>query len=336
MNFFRTVVALCSGVRVFPALARGPAWRALLHVFLTMALVSILVAALTSFASCGTVAQRADRFFKETGGIAIRNGELFFLDSPDKAQLFTMSEDFRIAAYPRRTFHLSDMQSIPGDRGLFFLPKMLYFWMRVEPDSFQVVSVRPEELQALFFPSSENAETLSSFYDAIQSRQRAPVSGAELCQTMATSMTSPQEAAVGTASSSDSAGTQSETFIFKDPGAAVQIVLAVNCAQTFMTYFLKPLLLIVMTVFFFSLVQYLRAGVLPKRIGYSAALNVSAYAVIPPYLIASLFSVLSLPWPSFDMAFLIAYFLYQMFAYVTVLRDLNPTGPGGRNDMDGF
>lgn len=354
MNYFRTVWTLCSGTRSFPALARGSSWRAVLYVFLTMALLSLLLAFLSTFASCASVSERARRFFAETGGVEIRDGEFSFKNSPEKAQIYTMSEDFRIACYPGRTFELRDMQAIPGEYGLFFLPKMLFFWMRADADSFQILSVRPDEAATLFSPERQETASAPSLFNAIAARQNKPVTGVELCRLMAENMASasPQEPASppsvsnGTAPSVSNEKTETEPvsgvsgkgkndFLFDSPAAAIQIVLAVNWTRVFAAYFIKPLLLVVMTLFFFSLVQYLRAGVLPKRISYGAALNVSAYSVIPPYLLASLLSALSLPWPSFDMAFLIAYFLYQMFAYVAVLRELNPPGTG-RNDADGF
>ncbi|MBR6240074.1 MAG: hypothetical protein IKQ82_01305, partial [Lentisphaeria bacterium] len=88
-------------------------------------------------------------------------------------------------------------------------------------------------------------------------------------------------------------------------------------------------------VFLVSLIQYLRASTLPKGVVFRNVITIMVYSTFPAQIFATLFDAAGGGrFISFQLLFLFVFFFYQLFAFRTVLKKLNPQL--GSKDQDGF
>ena len=90
-----------------------------------------------------------------------------------------------------------------------------------------------------------------------------------------------------------------------------------------------------MLVFLVSLIQYLRASTLPKGVVFRNVLTIMIYSTFPAQIFATLFDAAGGGrFISFQLLFVFVFFFYQLFAFRTVLKKLDPHF--GSKDQDGF
>ena len=111
--------------------------------------------------------------------------------------------------------------------------------------------------------------------------------------------------------------------------------LSVLSAIVLIKTFGRNLLEIVLLVFLVSLIQYLRASTLPKGVVFRNVLTIMIYSTFPAQIFATLFDAAGGGrFISFQLLFLFVFFFYQLFAFRTVLKKLDPKF--GSKDQDGF
>ena len=151
----------------------------------------------------------------------------------------------------------------------------------------------------------------------------------------------PESAGIGKNDGSDTE--QSSAGIAGDEDSAIRITgsqlassaLSLLTAIILMTTFGRNLFQAGLIVLLVSLLQYLRASTLPKGMIYRNVLTIMVYSTFPAQIFATLFDAAGGGrYLSFQILFVIIFFVYQLFAFRAVMNKVCPQPERKDDDFD--
>lgn len=330
MNFFSIFLSLCSGVSIFPKLAARPLRFAFFHLFLLVLLCTLGVAAARCFHRSGMIEETTERFFSRTGEIGITEDRLFLTKNPELTRSYTAG-DFRFDYFADAAdFTPEALQESRSDFNLIFFSTGVAFRMKdpADPDAprFRLVLCTPKVL----FKVLKEGVLESDELDSIARDRDRVLTFSEVYETIRARLLACDE-------HKEPEHAEKDHVIrigAKDVTSRVCLMLALVSSLFFLT---EVIMVLFLSITFFSLAQMLRSAPEPGKIPFKALLITTIYATFPPLLIASLAQALELSFPPFQMIFFVAFFLYQIFAFRSVFQSFDhpsdslPGGPGPEN-----
>lgn len=316
MNFFRILFALCSGTGIFPRLAGSSLWRVFLHLFFLILLCCIGEATAFHFIHSPRIKAVAARFFEQTGPFILTPEEIRPEKDPALSRSYKLSRILRFDYFANE----ADLKAskFPDGReqfGILCLPCGAAFWSAdfEDPDSgrYRAVYIPSPLVYGMFSgkdsPSADSLIRLSRGKDRVYTADELK----SVIEKEFASFSPVKPAAAG------------QTFAVHEDEIAMQADMLAS-AFNLAFYLTEVLMLLAVTLFFFTLAQYLRARIPALRIPLKAIIATTVYASFPPLLAATFFRALELHFLSFQTVFFISFFAYQLFAFNTVFQHFNP------------
>ena len=232
--------------------------------------------------------------------------------------------------FPGETFTRKDFnEDSPDDFGFIVLPGGVASWSGLVWDGENIFSAAILPADAMYAALSGDTEGAAP--QKLLNSPWAFYSGKGLVETLKNDIGAPLPPAQAEGAKDAPArepvaitGTQLGT-------GALSVLSAIVLIKTFG----RNLIEITLLVFLVSLIQYLRASTLPKGVVFRNVLTIMIYSTFPAQIFATLFDAAGGGrFISFQLLFVFVFFFYQLFAFRTVLKKLNPQF--GSKDQDGF
>lgn len=305
MQFFRTIIAVCSGPSVFPALMNRNPFRAVFHLFLLSILLALVIAGfrIADLREGRAVISKAlsDYF----SAVVIKDDTVYPAKHADQPKTFILTRSLRLDYLPESAKALKNMERWRERSGIIWTPRGFLLWSSVEGEQEKYVLI------PLPLPSRSMVSILP-----LSSISTAPVSAQEIENYVQKNYYGMEEKA----DSKEKPLTFSVPYLVSTVSVVYNFFIGISA---FSGLFFSSL----MITFLFAGAQSLFTPKGEKKVGFPRLMTIMVYAAFPPLIIASLFTALSLPLFGFQTVFFITFFIYQMLAFSAVHRYLNPPPP---------
>ena len=309
MNLIETAGKLCAGPKSFPELIRkNSPLRALWHFFILVGLMGLLSAGINSCRINPEMATACREIFKVTGGFSLSEKGLFSLQTPGKEKRIhiIMSHNDLIFDYlPAGELTVKQLEETAekAPMGIMALPKGLISWNLVPQE-------KDREIRFMVFPAA--------FFREMKDIRFGVRSSEELVKLLREDFTMKKGEKL-------SLRKTMPPFTCKDPEVISRSLGAISSLMFFFLFLGGTILFVLLTVFFFALVQRFRM----RSITFGQNFTLMLYAAFPGVLAGTLYAVLELPFLDFQSVFLIVFFIFQLFACAEVYRDCQNGGSAG-------
>ena len=258
---------------------------------------------------------------EEIGAFVITPEKLSFQKDPNTPRRLKLPY-IMLEYYPGHTFNTEDCNiGRTSDFGITILPGGLASWgaMNWKGEDIFVADLLPAS---------------GLFAQLVSGEQPAPnwemYSGPGLAETLAKDFTAP-------AAAPESAGKEEpeKSSVTITGSQAARSALSLLTAVLLLGTFGRNLFQAGLIVLLVSLVQYLRASTLPKEIAYRNVLTIMVYSTFPAQIFATLFDAAGGGrYLSFQILFVIIFFVYQLFAFQAVVKKVCPQPERKDDDFD--
>lgn len=306
MQFFRTLIAVCSGPSVFPGLMNRNPFRAVFHLLLLCVLLALVISAfrIAGFREPERVISRA--LTGQFGSVVVRDGTVLPEKNAKQAKSFILTRSLRLDYLPDSAAALKNMGRWRERTGIIWTPRGFLLWGAVEGETAGYVLI----------PMPLPSRTALALVPSLNGISSAPLSAPEIERYVRKNYYGGEKPLEGA----------EKTLVFPIPETVAAISSACHVfigVTAFAGLFFSSL----MITFLFAAAQSLFTPKGAKRPAFPRLMTIMVYAAFPPLIIASLFTALSLPFFGFQTVFLITFFIYQMLAFSAVYRHLNPPPP---------
>ena len=320
-GFLATTFRLCAGTQVLTEIYTSSPVRAIWRFFLLTVVCAILAAVVGTLVQRGAFERAGKALDEEIGAFVITPEKLSFQKDPDTPRRLKLPY-LMLEYYPGHTFNTEDCNiGRTSDFGITILPGGLASWgaMNWKGEDIFVADLLPA--------SGLHAQLVSG-------EQPAPnwemYSGPGLAETLAKDFTS-------SASVPESAGKEEpeKSSVTVTGSQAARSALSLLTAVLLLGTFGRNIFQAGLIVLLVSLVQYLRASTLPKEIAYRNVLTIMVYSTFPAQIFATLFDAAGGGrYVSFQIIFVIIFFVYQLFAFQAVIKKVCPQPERKDDDFD--
>ena len=326
-GFITTTLRLCAGTKVLTEIYDSSPARAIWRFFMLTILCSILAAVVGTLVQRGAFERAGKALDEEIGAIVVTPEKVVFEKDPDVPRRFRLPY-ITLEYYPGNTFDSEDFNAgRTSDFGIVILPGGLASWSMVDWKDEDIFSASLLSAPVLYGWLSEEKN------GAPANLAGTPLwelySGPGLAETLKNKFGSPlpePAADAGTEKMPPVATTGSQAARF-----ALSMLTAVILLMTFVRNFLETGLIILLV----SLIQYLRASTLPKGMVFRNVLTIMVYSTFPAQIFATLFDAAGGGrFVSFQILFVIVFFVYQLFAFRAVMKKVCPQLDRKDDDFD--
>ena len=323
MSFFKVLFSLCSGTGAFPRLTGLPVWRAFMHLFFLILLCCAVITAAFHFIHSSGIDAVTARFFAQTGPFVLTLTEIRPEKDPAVSRSYRLSRILRFDYFANaEDFKASKFPEGREQFGILCLPGGAAFWSAdfQNPDAGRYRAVYAPASVVFGIFAGKDSSAADSLVRLSRGQNRV-YTAAELKEAIEKNLVG------GTENNVPGSASPEHAYVIREREAAMQanmLAAAFNLAF----YLTEVLMLLVITVFFFSLAQFLRARIPPLQIPLKAIVTATVYASFPPLIAATFFRALELRFPSFQTVFFISFFAYQLFAFNAVFQHFNPRRSG--------
>ena len=331
-GFLATTVQLCAGTEVFTRIYKSSPGRAVWRFFLLTVLCAVLAAIVGTFILRGTFNRTGQAFDEEIGAFEFTPQNISFAKDPDTPRHLRLSGAM-LEYFPNGTFTREDFNADrTTDFGFAVFPAEMIVWgtnEMIEKDGENVFVVWNLPASALYEKALSENQPILILLDLLSARQPELLSGPEFAKKLQVKFGSSAEK-TDTAGNEDTAGNaEKEAQAIRITGSQIIIsTLDMITAVILLTTFFRNFIEIGLLILLVSLIQYLRASTLPKGIAYRNILTIMIYSTFPAQIAATLLDAAGmesyLPFLSFNLLFVCIFFVYQIFAFRTVMKKVCP------------
>ena len=327
-GFLATTFRLCAGTGVVAEIYTSSPGRAVFRFLLLTVLCAILASFVTTMVERPAFERAGRALDEEIGAIVVTPETVTFEKQPDVPRRLKLPY-LTLEYFPGETFTRKDFnEDSPDDFGFIVLPGGVASWSGLVWDGENIFSAAILPADAMYAALSGDTEGAAP--QKLLNSPWAFYSGQGLAETLKNDIGAPLPQTEKAAGDQDAPAPIALTGTQLGTGA-----LSVLSAIVLMKTFGRNLLEITLLVFLLSLIQYLRASTLPKGVVFRNVLTIMVYSTFPAQIFATLFDAAGGGrFISFQLLFLFVFFFYQLFAFRTVLKKLNPQL--GSKDQDGF
>ena len=321
-GFLATTFRLCAGTQVLTEIYTSSPVRAIWRFFLLTVVCAILAAVVGTMVQRGAFERAGKALDEEIGAFVITPEKLSFQKDPDTPRRLKLPY-IMLEYYPGHTFTSEDCNiGRTSDFGITILPGGLASWG-------SMTTLKGEDI---FFSDLLPAPAL--YAQLVSGEQPAPnwefYSGPGLAEVLGKEFTSP-------AAVPESAGKEEseKSSVMITGSQAARSALSLLTAVLLLGTFGRNIFQAGLIVLLVSLVQYLRASTLPKEIAYRNVLTIMVYSTFPAQIFATLFDAAGGGrYLSFQILFVIIFFVYQLFAFQAVIKKVCPQPERKDDDFD--
>jgi len=324
-GFFATTLRLCAGTKVLTEIYDSSPARAIWRFLMLTVLCSILAAVVSTFVQRGMFERAGKALDEEIGAFVVTPETLTLRKDPDVPRRFKLPY-ITLEYYPGDSFDREDFNADrTSDLGVIILPGGLASWSMVNWKGEDIFSASLLPAPLLYNWLSGEKLPADGEKMNVVSPSWEFFSGPGLAETLKQEFGSP---APGTDAE------QKESIVTTGSQAA-RFALSMLTAVILLTTFFRNLLETGLIIVLVSLVQYLRASTLPKGIVFRNVLTIMIYSTFPAQLFATLFDAAGgSRYISFQILFVIVFFIYQLFAFRAVIRKICPQADRKDDDFD--
>ena len=328
-GFLATTFRLCAGTGVVAEIYTSSPGRAVFRFLLLTVLCAILASFVTTMVERPAFERAGRALDEEIGAIVVTPETVTFEKQPDVPRRLKLPY-LTLEYFPGETFTRKDFnEDSPDDFGFIVLPGGVASWSGLVWDGENIFSAAILPADAMYAALSGDTEGAAP--QKLLNSPWAFYSGKGLVETLKNDIGAPLPPAQAEGAKDAPArepvaitGTQLGT-------GALSVLSAIVLIKTFG----RNLIEITLLVFLVSLIQYLRASTLPKGVVFRNVLTIMIYSTFPAQIFATLFDAAGGGrFISFQLLFVFVFFFYQLFAFRTVLKKLDPHF--GSKDQDGF
>lgn len=329
-GFLTATVRLCAGTKVLTEIYDTSPARAVWRFLLLTILCSILASILGTFVQKSAFERAGRNLDEEIGAFVVTPETILFQKDPDTPRRFKLPY-ITLEYYPGDTFTTEDFNvGRTSDLGVVILSGGLASWSGVNwkgEDIFSANLLSAPALYTWLTAGKDNGEdSLPNIQDlgARWEMFSGPGFAETLRQEFAKPRTKPESTDNPAAPPVLTTGSQAASF-------ALTMLSAVILLSTFGRNLLQIGLLILLV----SLVQYLRASTLPRGLVFKNVLTIMVYSTFPAQIFATLFDAAGgSRFISFQILFVIIFFVYQLFAFRAVMKKVCPQLERKDDDFD--
>lgn len=320
-GFLTTTFRLCAGTQVLTEIYTSSPVRAIWRFFLLTVVCAIMAATVGTLIQRGAFERAGKALDEEIGAFVISPEKLSFQKAPDTPRRLKLPY-IMLEYYPGHTFNTEDCNvGRTSDFGITILPGGLASW--------GAMNVTGEDL---FF--ADLLPVTDLYAQLVSGEQPVPnwemYSGPGLAETLAKDFTAP-------AALPESIGKEEleKSSVMITGSQAARSALSLLTAVLLLGTFCRNIFQAGLIVLLVSLVQYLRASTLPKEIAYRNVLTIMVYSTFPAQIFATLFDAAGGGrYLSFQILFVIIFFVYQLFAFQAVIKKVCPQPERKDDDFD--
>ena len=327
-GFLATTFRLCAGTGVVADIYTSSPGRAVFRFFLLTILCAVLASVVTTAVERPAFERAGRALDEEIGAIVVTPETVTFEKQPDVPRRLKLPY-LTLEYFPGETFTRKDFnEDVADDFGFIILPGGVASWSGLVWNEENIFSAAILPADALYAALSGASE--SSAPQKLLNSPWAFYSGQGLAETLKTDIGAPLPQSQKAEGDRDAPVPVALTGTQLGTGA-----LSILSAIVLMKTFARNLLEITLLVFLVSLIQYLRASTLPKGVVFRNVLTIMIYSTFPAQIFATLFDAAGGGrFISFQLLFLFVFFFYQLFAFRTVLKKIDPKF--GSKDQDGY
>ena len=296
MNFFRTIIGICSGTSVFRQLAGTHPLRAIFHLLVLAFLCSAFIISGRILTTYSQTFKLIDVLEKQFGGISFGEKDgLLPQKNADKPFAY-LNNNFRLDYRPSKEKLAEDVQNWNNAAGVLWTPQSIFMWF-ANPAQKEFYTYNLFMLSGKSLPSTSHP-TKEALADYLDKNAFLP-------------------------------GTGQYAFL-KEPKKIDMITLKLlSCgiiAFEFLFRFIGTVFLVLFFNGIFTLVSSLSARNADPDFKLSARsmFSVGIYAGFPALLIASCFPALELPYFDFISVYIAGFLFYLFVVLGTLRRNSNP------------
>ncbi len=324
-GFLTTTVRLCAGTKVMTEIYESSPARAVWRFFLLTILCSIMAAVVGTLAQRSVFERAGRNLDEEIGAFEVTPETVSFQKEPGTPRRFKLPY-ITLEYYPGNAFTSDDFNAgRTSEHGIVILPGGLASWASVnwKGEDLFYASLLPASMLYASLPSKKDAglNPVGTRWEMFSGPGFAEMLKEEFVpKTKKEDKASPAEDAAPVLVT----GSQAASF-------ALSMLTAIILLTTFARNFLEIGLIVLLV----SLVQYLRASTLPKGIIFRNVLTIMVYSTFPAQIAATLFDAAGGDrFISFQLLFVGIFFVYQLFAFRTVIRKVCPQIDRKDDDFD--
>ena len=335
-GFLTTTLRLCAGTKILTEIYDSSPVRAILRLFLLTVLCAILASVVGTFVQKGMFERAGKALDEEIGAIVFTPAKIEFEKAPDTPRRlklpYVMLEYFPGDTFDREDFNVDRT----SDYGFTILPGGLASWGAMNLNGKDILFADLQSAPAMFnqlFTGEQPSPNLEMYY------------GPDLAETLRKDFMSPAEpesAGIAKADkAADAAESSAETtddennFIRITGSQLASDALSVVTAIILMFTFMRNIFQVGLIILLVSLLQYLRASTLPKDMVFRNVLTIMVYSTFPAQIFATLFDAAGGGrYLSFQILFVIIFFVYQLFAFRAVMNKVCPQPERKDDDFD--
>ena len=329
-GFLATTFRLCAGTKVVAEIYTSSPGRAVFRFFLLTILCAVMASVVTTMVERPAFERAGRALDEEIGAIVVTPETVTFEKQPDVPRRLKLPY-LTLEYFPGETFTRKDFnEDVADDFGFIVLPGGVASWSGLIWNDENIFSAAILPANAMYASLSGGGDSAAP--EKLLNSPWAFYSGQGLAETLKTDIGAPLPQSQKAGEDKDAparepvalTGTQLAT-------GALSVLSAITLIKTFG----RNLIEITLLVFLVSLIQYLRASTLPKGVVFRNVLTIMIYSTFPAQIFATLFDAAGGGrFISFQLLFVFVFFFYQLFAFRTVLKKLNPQF--GSKDQDGF
>lgn len=329
-GFLATTFRLCAGTGVVADIYTSSPGRAIFRFFLLTVLCAVMASVVTTMVERPAFERAGRALDEEIGAIVVTPETVTFEKQPDVPRRLKLPY-LTLEYFPGKTFTRKDFnEDVPSDFGFIILPGGVASWSGLIWNDENIFSAAILPADAMYAALSGASETAAS--QKLLNSPWAFYSGQGLAETLRNDIGAPLPRPQKAEGDKDAPAQEPLILTGSRLGSGALSILS---AIVLMKTFARNLLEISLLVFLVSLIQYLRASTLPKGVVFRNVITIMVYSTFPAQIFATLFDAAGGGrFISFQLLFLFVFFFYQLFAFRTVLKKLNPQL--GSKDQDGF
>ena len=314
MNFARTVLLIFSGPSAFLQLMENRLWRVILHFILFCVLLALLSCCISSI----EINREKRILVSELGGyfgdLKISRKGILPEKHADQPKTFLLGSDRRLDYLTKESIpDLDKMDSWQENLGIIWTECGFFLWKRF-PDEKDRFGMMPIPLP--FMETSKDLNGMFQFHLLTSSGFRSYLEKEGFLKTGANYPTVKN--------------------IILTPEMIGSDIVSGILIYLFLSSFFSLFMLALLTSFFFALFQHLFSGKEGRKLCFSQLFSIMIYASFPALLFGCAFMLLDLSFISYQMAFFIIFFIYQISVNGVLQRTLNPPPPPSPEDDNDF
>jgi hypothetical protein len=295
-NFFKILVSVCSGTKIFPEIVKNSIFRVLFHLILISILCAAVFVVIRTPELKRNISEVTSFLQKEFGNVVVKKDGVYPENNPKKERSLSYSS-VQISYYPtlpeEKNFQIDDKLD---NLGFIWLPSGITGWIRLDASRYVVYQGITSKDSPQWF-SVTNKEGIYPYlksnqidnYDSIYTCLCAPLPG-DIPLFM---LLAPLPPGINTF-----LGFVADVYWYSAIMAAVKIMI-----------------MIIFNALFYSLLFALFFSISgrrsPKReYTFKTAFNTAIYAGFPAIIIGILFTIAKMAWLEYQTVYLIAMFIY--------------------------